>query len=134
LNAPLTRGLAGFIARLSPSAIPEAVRQRTLSVVSDGTAALIAAANPAYSTGRLVAAFARDQGGTPEASVVGQGFRCSATTAALANGTMGYACDVEPHHPEGILHPIAVMIPTALAVGERVGASGERFLAAVAIG
>ncbi|MBV8168133.1 MAG: MmgE/PrpD family protein [Alphaproteobacteria bacterium] len=130
----LTTTLADYIAGFSPTALPDAVRAFTLAVVRDGTGALIAAANPDYSTGRLVAGFARDQGGTPEASVVGNGFKTSAVMAALANGTMGYACDIEPHHPEGILHPIAVMIPTALAVGERVGADGARFLAAVTLG
>jgi 2-methylcitrate dehydratase PrpD len=54
--------------------------------------------------------------------------------AALANGTMGYACDVEPHHPEAILHPIAIMIPTALAMAERERRSGADFIAAVALG
>ena len=54
--------------------------------------------------------------------------------AALANGTMGYACDFEPHHPEAILHPIAVMVPTALAVGERTGARGIDLLGAVTLG
>lgn len=100
----------------------------------DGTGALIAAANPAYSTGRLIAGFVREQGGAEQAGVVGHGFRTSAVMAALANGTMGYACDIEPHHPEGILHPIAVMTPTALAVGEAYGASGADMLAAVALG
>jgi 2-methylcitrate dehydratase PrpD len=133
-GAPLTSALADYIATFSSDALPEPVRARTLEVVRDGTGALIAAANPDYSTGRLIAAFVRDQGGTPEASVVGHGFKSSVVMAALANGTMGYACDVEPHHPEGILHPIAVMIPTALALGERVGADGARFLAAVALG
>jgi 2-methylcitrate dehydratase PrpD len=133
-SAPLTAALADYIAGFSPAALPPAVRERTLAVVRDGTGALIAAANPDYSTGRLIAGFARDQGGTAEASVVGNGFKTSAVMAALANGTMGYACDIEPHHPEGILHPIAVMIPTALALGERVGADGARFLAAVALG
>ncbi|MEJ0068706.1 MAG: MmgE/PrpD family protein [Pseudomonadota bacterium] len=132
--APLTTALADYIAGFSPAVLPRAVRERTLAVVRDGTGALIAAANPDYSTGRLIAGFARDQGGTAEASVVGYGFKTSAVMAALANGTMGYACDIEPHHPEGILHPIAVMIPTALALGERVGADGARFLAAVALG
>ena len=134
MSAPLTTTLADYIAAFSPAMLPEAVRARTLDVVRDGTGALIAAANPDYSTGRLIAGFARDQGGTPEASVVGNGFKTSAVMAALANGTMGYACDIEPHHPEGILHPIAVMIPTALALGERAGADGARFLAAVALG
>ncbi|MBI3516548.1 MAG: MmgE/PrpD family protein [Proteobacteria bacterium] len=130
----MTTALADYVARFAPAALPATVRERTLTVVRDGSAALLAAANPDYSTGRLITGFARDQGGTPEASVVGNGFKTSAVMAALANGTMGYACDIEPHHPEGILHPIAVMIPTALAIGERVGADGARFLAAVALG
>ena len=134
MSAPLTATLADYVAGFSAGALPEPVRVRTREVVRDGTGALIAAANPDYSTGRLIAAFVRDQGGTPEASIVGNGFKSSVVMAALANGTMGYACDIEPHHPEGILHPIAVMIPTALALGERVGADGARFLAAVALG
>lgn len=132
--ALLTETLAEFVACFTPARLPAAIQATTQTVVRDGTACLLAAANPAFSTGRLIAAFAADQGGKPEASVVGAGFKTGCVHAALANGTMGYACDFEPHHPEAILHPIAVMIPTAMAVGERVGASGARFLAAVALG
>jgi 2-methylcitrate dehydratase PrpD len=134
MKAPLTDALCAFVAGFSWRDLPEGVRRMTQTVVKDGAAALIAAANPDYSTGRLIAGFVRDQGGAPVASVVGHGFKTSEVMAALANGTMGYACDVEPHHPEGILHPVAVMVPTALAVGERTGASGAEFLAAVALG
>jgi len=132
--AVLTETLAEFIASFTADSLTAPIRAMTLTVVKDGTGCLIAAANPTFSTGRLIAAFAEDQGGKPEASVVGAGFKTGAVHAALANGTMGYACDFEPHHPEAILHPIAVMIPTALALGERTGASGARFLAAVALG
>jgi 2-methylcitrate dehydratase PrpD len=132
--AVLTETLAEFVAGFTADSLPAPVRAATQTVVKDGTGCLIAAANPAFSTGRLIAAFAEDQGGKPEASVVGAGLKTGAVHAALANGTMGYACDFEPHHPEAILHPIAVMIPTALALGERTGASGPRFLAAVALG
>jgi 2-methylcitrate dehydratase PrpD len=132
--APLTEALAGFVGGFDAVAVPAEVRAKTLEVVFDGTGALLAAANPDYSTGRLIAEFVRDQGGRPEATVVGHGFKTGCVNAALANGTMGYACDVEPHHPAAILHPIAVMLPTALAVGDRVGADGARFLAAVTLG
>ena len=134
MSAPLTEALCQFVAGFSLNALPPAVREMTQTVVKDGAGALIAAANPDYSTGRLIARFVRDQGGTPTSTVVGHGFKASEVMAALANGTMGYACDVEPHHPEGILHPVAVMVPTALAVGERVVASGADFLAAIALG
>lgn len=129
-----TETLAEFVAGFSWAALPREVQEMTRTVLRDGAAALIAAANPDYSTGRLIADFVRDQGGAAVASVVGAGFRTSEVMAALANGTMGYACDIEPHHPEAILHPVAVMLPTALAVGERVGAGGAQLLAAVALG
>ena len=133
-GAPETELLARFIAEMGPGGLPEAVLARVRELTLDGAGALLAAANPAYSTGRLISAFAADQGGPPEASIVGHGFRVGVTQAALANGTMGYACDFEPHHPAAILHPIAVQVPTALAMGERTGADGPRFLAAVALG
>ena len=110
------------------------MRSRTLQMILDGSGALLAAANPKISTGRLIAGFVDEQGGKEVASVVGHGFKTSVVNAALANGTMGYACDVEPHHPEGVLHPVAVMTPTALAVSELTGAKGADLVAAVALG
>ena len=132
--APLTEALAEFVGGFRAEALPREVLDMTLVCVRDGAAALLAAANPAYATGRLIADFVEDRAGTPESTVIGRGFRTDCVDAALANGTMGYACDIEPHHPEGILHSVAVMGPTALAVGERTGASGRAFLAAVALG
>ena len=130
----LTAALAEFIAGFAPEDLPAAIAVRTLEVVLDGSGCLLAAANPAWPTGRLIADFARDQGGRAEASVVGQGFRTGVAHAALTNGTMGYACDFEPHHPTAILHPIAVMLPVALAISQRTSAGGRRLLAAVALG
>ncbi len=129
-----TNQLAEYIAGFRYESIPAGVREYARCIVHDGTGALLAAANPDYSTGRLIADFVREQGGTPQSSVVGYGFKTSPVMAALANGTMGYACDVEPHHPEAILHPIAVMIPTALALAEPAHASGRDFLAAIVLG
>ena len=133
-SAPLTEALAVFVGTFRPALLPDTVKERILSVVRDGTGAMLTAANPAYSTGPLIAEFAREHGGTGQATVVGHGFKTDCVNAALANATLGYACDIEPYHPGAILHPIAVLIPTALAVGERTGASGEAFLAAVALG
>ncbi|MBM3492295.1 MAG: MmgE/PrpD family protein [Alphaproteobacteria bacterium] len=133
-TAPLTETLADFVAGFSPSKVPERVRGYATEMVLDGSGALLAAANPKLSTGRLISQFVAAQGGKEQAWVVGHGFRTSVVGAALANGTMGYACDYEPHHPGGVLHPIAIMVPTSLAVGEMAAASGERLMAAVVIG
>ncbi len=133
-SATLTRTLANFVAGFSPNVLPAAVRERTIEVILDGTGALLAASNPDYSTGQLIAEFVQSQGGPKEATVVGHDFKTGTVDAALANATMGYACDVEPHHPEGILHSISVTVPTALALSEKIGATGAEFVAAVALG
>ena len=130
----LTRDLTRFISAFDPARLPPRVLARTRVVVRDGLAALLAAAQPAVTTGPRIAHFVRQRQGRPEATVVGHGFRTGAADAALANGTMGYACDVEPHHPKAVIHPLAVMVPASLAVGERFDCSGLAFLGAVALG
>jgi 2-methylcitrate dehydratase PrpD len=55
-------------------------------------------------------------------------------SAVLANGTLGYAADFEPHHPEAILHPVAITLPTSLAMAEAGGLGGGRALAAMLLG
>ncbi len=54
--------------------------------------------------------------------------------AALANATLAYYCDIEPHHVGAILHGPAAIVPVALAVGERQRADGKRTLAAMVLG
>jgi 2-methylcitrate dehydratase PrpD len=131
---PLTKAWAGYVSGFKATDVPADVRARAIQMILDGSGALLAAADPKISTGRLIAKFASDMGGKAECSVVGHGFKTNAINAALANGTMGYACDVEPHHPEGVLHPIAVMTPASLAVAEFTGATGAQFVAAVVLG
>lgn len=133
-SGPLTTALAGYVAGFSTEAVPQEVRERTRQMILDGSGALLAAADPKFSTARLIAGLAQDLGGAPQASVIGHGFRTNLVNAALVNGTMGYACDVEPHHPEGVLHPVAVMLPTALAICEATGATGARLITAVVLG
>ena len=133
-SRPLTKAWAGYVANFKANDTPPPVRARALQMILDGSGALRAAADPRISTGKLIAKFVGDLGGNAQASVVGHGFKTNVVNAALANGTMGYACDVEPHHPEGILHPIAIMTPSALAVSEMTGASGADFVAAVVLG
>ncbi len=129
---PAGRALAQFVA--STRSLPDHVDQCIQTLVTDGIGTLVAAANPDFPTGQRVVKTVTEFGGAPQSSIIGGAFKTSVVNAALANGTMGYACDLEPHHPEGILHPIAIMIPVALAVGEYAGATGQEFLTAVAVG
>ena len=133
-SGPLTEAWAKLVAGFSADSVPADVRERAIQMILDGSGALLAASDPKISTGRRIAGFVEGLGGAPQASIVGHGFRTSVVNAALANGTMGYACDVEPHHPEGVLHPIAVMVPAALALAEHLGKPGKDLVAAVILG
>ena len=78
--------------------------------------------------GRILTEYVRDQGGTPESTVLGPGVKVPAGSAALANGTFGCAMDLDPG-------PIMVgMAPALLAVGERIGATGRDLLEAFVMG
>jgi 2-methylcitrate dehydratase PrpD len=114
--------------------VPGEVVAHTKLILLDTIGAMLAASNRKYSATRILVDFARQLGGRPESSLVGQGFKTSCVNAALVNGTLGYYCDIEPHHVGGILHAPAVVVPTSLAVAEKVGASGARFLEAMLLG
>ena len=133
-RAPVTTRMAEFISGFSADALPAAVWDYAGVLVHDGIGALVAATHPSVTASRAIGSYAEAHGGHGPSVLVGRGARTDPATAALANGTLGYAADFEPHHPEGILHPIAVMVPAALAIGEAEGRSGADFLAAVALG
>ncbi|MFC1961721.1 MmgE/PrpD family protein [Chloroflexota bacterium] len=84
--------------------------------------------------GKLIRDFAGKMGCAPEAVVIAGGFRTSVPNAALANGTMAHALDYDDlcNFLKG--HPTAVILPTLLAVGEQVKASGTEIIAAFILG
>jgi 2-methylcitrate dehydratase PrpD len=133
-HTPLSKELADRLTTFRLSDVPKDVVAHAKLLLLDTCGAMLAASNPKYSATRILVEFARQLGGRPESSLVGQGFKTSCVNAALVNGTLGYYCDIEPHHVGGILHAPAVMVPTSLAMGERLGVSGKRFLEAMVLG
>ena len=72
-------------------------------------------------------------GGKAEASVIGSSFRTSVVTAALVNGTLGHGDEIDESTDEAG-HVAAVVVPAALACGEKQKASGKDMIAAVVAG
>src|SRR5436309_163327 len=130
LSWPLADRIASFRFGHLP---PEVVTHAKLALL-DTLGAMLAASSPRCPAGRLIMELVRRLGGVPEASLVGQGRRTSCVNAALANGTLAYACDIEPLHAAAIVHAPAVVVPAALAVSEAVRADGKRFLGAMVVG
>src|SRR5690242_21168186 len=87
--------------------------------------------------------YIRASGGAPEATVFAPDcFQTSAAAAALANAASGHAMDYDdtqlsstPDRVFGLLtHPTVPALASALALGERLNASGAMFLDAFLVG
>jgi 2-methylcitrate dehydratase PrpD len=133
-SSTMTDRFARFVEGFRYEQIPAPVVQRTKEAIYDGLGALLAATSRRYDIGEILTRFVREEGGMQEAQVFGTDLRTNCTTAALVNGTLGYYCDVESHHPGAIMHAIAIVGPAAYAVGERMRRSGRDVLAAIVVG
>jgi len=130
VSARLAERIATFRFRHLP---PDLIANAKLYLLDTLGATLVASA-PKYPAGRIIMRFVTELGGAGESSLVGQGRKTSCVSAALANATLAYYCDIEPHHVGAILHGPAVIVPTSLAVGERERADGKRVLASMVLG
>ena len=91
--------LVDWASALTYRDLPDQVAARVKLLALDTIGAMLAAAQPKYTAGWLITEHVRDLGGTPESTVIGRSFKTSCVNAALANGTLGYYCDIEAHHP-----------------------------------
>lgn len=128
-----TERLVRYAAGFRFDRLPEEAVAEIKTLVLDSLGAMLAASHPRYSSTRLVVELVRQIGGREECSVVGRDFKTSVEGAALANGTMGYAADIEGARAAR-QHVAAVLVPTMLAIGERQRAPGKTCMAALALG
>ena len=124
-----TAVLAEFASKIRIADISaEAVAATKRHILDCVGVALAATVEPA---GRIVLDITREQGGAPQARVLGSSFRTSAVSAAWANGALAHLLDFDD---TGFSHPTACILPAALAMAEEAGATGGDLVAAVCIG
>jgi 2-methylcitrate dehydratase PrpD len=112
--------------------LPDDARAEAVKVIYDEVGAMIAGAT--LESCKPIVDFVRKLGGTPECTVVGHPFRAPLLNAVLANGSIGHADEVDPTSVHGAGHFAATMVPTALTMGQYVGASGRDFMRAFVLG
>ena len=130
----ITEKIAKFITNTTRETIPLNVINYTKTLTIDAIGTLVAATHPQVTSGKLITEFVESQGGIKQATLIGKNTKVGVVNAVLVNGTLGYACDMEPHHPEAILHPIAVVFPTSLSICEAYNRSGLDLIIATALG
>jgi 2-methylcitrate dehydratase PrpD len=124
--------LARFVANLSLDAIPRPVVEQATRLALDTLGNGLAATGEDF--GRAALDVAERLGGAPESALLGRPTRVAAANAVLANATLAHGLDFDDTREDAIVHTGCVAVPTALAVGEAVGACGRAMLEALIAG
>lgn len=127
VQAP-TESLARFIADLRYEDIPTDVLDRARYCVLDNVANCLGGA--ALVPGRIVADYVAEMGGGKDATILASGRRVPTALAAFANSHLCNVLDFDDTY-DGLAHPGATAIPPAVAVAEKVRASGAALLTAI---
>jgi len=94
VNSPsLTEAIVRFVVDTRADALPESARQMARLSLLDWIAVTVAGSNEPVS--RIVRQMAIDDGGAPDATIVGEKIRLPARAAAMVNGTASHALDYD---------------------------------------
>ena len=126
-----TRTLAQFIADTEYDNLPSPVVDAAKTAILDGMANVVAGS--VQELADIIGRYVRDAGGSPQASVVGWGYKTNPPAAAFANGVFGHCLDYEI---QGFppTHGTSSCLPAALALAEQHRISGDRVITAYVLG
>ena len=126
-----TETLARWIATATYDQIPPAAIEQAKKSILDyiGTATY----GTTSQLGKIMLEFTREQGGNPQARVIGTNIRTASAQAAFANGTIGHSEDFDDLGGCGG-HPATVLTPTVLALADELHLSGRDVLTAWVVG
>jgi 2-methylcitrate dehydratase PrpD len=128
----VTKKLAEFASKISFNELPrDVVEHAKLCILDWLGAALAGSASP---VAKVIAAFVKGFEGVGKATVIRTSLKAHPAIAALANGVMGHAVEMDDIHREALIHPAAPVVPAALAVAEHEDVHGRDLIEAVVLG
>ncbi len=129
---PPSRTIAEMASTLRLSDVPEAVVNRAKLHILDALGLGLAASVQDF--GKSALAGTLSMGASGECSVIGRAERLEMRDAAMVNGVLTHGLDFDDTHLASIIHATVTALPAALALGEKLDASGADMLAAFIAG
>lgn len=128
----LTRRLVETCLRTHADELPDDVRRIARDCLVDWLACSFAGRHQPVS--RIVVDAALDEGGHPQATLIGGPERVALQQAALVNGTISHALDYDDVNLSVPGHMSAAILPALVALGEHRGADAEQWIEAFVAG
>lgn len=127
-----TQRLASFVKELKYEDLSHLVREKAKESIIDTVGVAIAGSRFEEVPSVVREVLSHDD--SSESTLWGYERKASVFNAALLNGIMGHALELDDVHKESKTHPGTVVIPAALSVGELLGSSGKDVIEAVVAG
>ena len=128
-----SKKLAEFTSQLRYEDLPQDVIDTTKKCILDVIGVAIAGSRKPAS--EIWLETLKSFGGPKEATIWMSGFpKLPYLNAACANGAFGHVLDMDDLHNSSITHLGVITIPVAIAMGERMGKSGQDIISAVVAG
>ena len=131
-NASISHQLGDFVSSLRLKHLSAEVVDNAKVRVLDTVGVCLASVGMPYA--EAMYDLCVEQGGAASAVAFGKRARMPESWAVLYNGSLAHGNDYDDTHSESIVHIGGAVVPTALAVAEKLGGSGEAMLAAVVAG
>ena len=131
MTTSVTEQLAEWIAKATYAEIPDLGIRRVEERFIDSLGVQFAGLS--VPAGQIITQWVKGQGGTPESSVVGGGFKSTASYATLVNATAGHALEFDDIATFSG-HYANPLTAATLAVGEKLNASGRDVILAWMVG
>lgn len=131
-TVPIARDLAQFCVDIGRQPGIEQALERAETYALDTLAVTLCGSTAESSTCGVRALTAYGSGGP--CVVLGSGHMLSCGQAALLNGLMAHALELDDDHRIAVLHPGAAIVPAAFAVAEASDATGRDFLLGILAG
>ena len=129
-----TERLAAYAAALRYEDLPPAVLQRAKDCIIDAVATISFGTELPWS--KMIIAYAQHYGSGGQSAILGTGgLRVNAPAAALANGALGHAFELDATtEPNSGTHPSATLFTSSLAVAQERGLGGRDLVTAFVTG
>lgn len=124
--------LSGYMSAAAARELPARVVTETKHHILDTIAAMVSGAD--LTPGKHALRFARDYGSAQISTVVASDVLMGPIEAAMVNGVTANADETDDNYSTGGAHPGCAIVPAVLAIGEKYGIDGTRFIRAVALG
>lgn len=128
----ISRQFADYIAKTEFGSIPEATVELTKDRLIDNIGAGLAGSRSWEFSHRLLKGL--KELGSGSATVFGCEEKLSYAAAALANSAFCHSLELDDGHNNAGVHAGAVVIPTALSVGEKMNSSGKDLITSIVLG